>query len=279
MSRPWLRRVNTVVILIVLLAVSVAIIWPILHMLSAAFAPGNSIAGLSIVPFADGFTAGHFVYLLTQTNYPRWFLNTLIIAVCTCAGTVIVASTGAYVFSRFRFQFKRPMLMSMLILEVFPSFVGMIAIYVVLYRFGLLDTLWGLVLVYLAGNLPFTTWLVKSYMDNIPIALDEAARIDGASNLRVFTTIILPVSKPILTFLAVTSFSGPWMDFIFPKMVLRSPENQTLALGLFSFVTDKNNDFTNFAAGSLIVAVPFVIFFLLTQKSLIASLASGAMKE
>jgi arabinogalactan oligomer/maltooligosaccharide transport system permease protein len=121
--------------------------------------------------------------------------------------------------------------------------------------------------------------MVKSYMDNIPRALDEAARIDGASNLRVFTSIILPVSKPILTFLALTSFTGPWMDFIFPKMVLRSPEKQTLALGLFSFVTDKNSDFTNFAAGSLIVAVPFVVFFILTQKSLIASLASGAMKE
>ncbi|MDR1432516.1 MAG: ABC transporter permease subunit [Propionibacteriaceae bacterium] len=266
-------------ILAILIMVTVAVVWPILHMMSAAFAPGNNIAGLSIVPFADGFTAAHFEYLLTQTNYPRWFLNTLIVAVCTSAGTLVVASTGAYIFSRFQFAFKRQMLMSMLILEVFPSFVGMIAIYVVLYRFGALDTLWGLVLVYMAGNLPFTIWLVKSYMDNIPRALDEAARIDGASNLRVFSTIILPVSRPILTFLAVTSFAAPWMDFIFPKMVLRSPENQTLALGLFSFVTDKNNDFTNFAAGSLIVAVPFVVFFILTQKSLIASLSSGAMKE
>jgi arabinogalactan oligomer/maltooligosaccharide transport system permease protein len=279
MGRGWSRRINGAVILAILIIVAAAVVWPILHMLSAAFAPGNNIAGLSIVPFADGFTLDHIWHLLARTNYPRWFLNTFIIAACTCLGTVVVASTGAYVFSRFRFQFKRPMLLAMLVLEVFPSFVGMIAIYVVLYRFGLLDTLWGLVLVYLAGNLPYTTWLVKSYMDNIPRALDEAARIDGASNLRVFTTIILPVSKPILTFLAVTSFAGPWMDFIFPKMVLRSPENQTLALGLFSFVTDKNNDFTNFAAGSMLVAVPFVIFFVLTQKSLIASLASGAMKE
>ncbi|MDR3106848.1 MAG: ABC transporter permease subunit, partial [Bifidobacteriaceae bacterium] len=215
------RRINTVVVCCILGIVAVAVLWPIAHMLSAAFAPGNSVAGLSAAPFADGVTTEHFTHLFTKTNYPRWFLNTFIIALSTCLGTVVVASTGAYVFSRFQFQFKRPMLMSMLILEVFPSFVGMIAIYVVLYRFGLLDTLWGLVLVYLAGNLPYTTWMVKSYMDNIPRALDEAARIDGASNLRIFTTIILPVSKPILTFLAVTSFTGPWMDFIFPKMVLR----------------------------------------------------------
>ena len=189
------------------------------------------------------------------------------------------ASLGAYVLSRFRFTFKRPLLMTMLILQVFPSFVGMVAIYVLLYRMGGLDTLWGLVIFYLAGNMPFNTWLVKSYLDEVPRSLDEAARIDGASNFRVYVQIILPVARPILTFLAVTSFTAPWMDFILPKLILRSPENQTLALGLFSFVTDKNNFFTTFAAGALIVAVPFVIFFVLTQKSLISSLAAGAVKE
>jgi arabinogalactan oligomer/maltooligosaccharide transport system permease protein len=103
--------------------------------------------------------------------------------------------------------------------------------------------------------------------------------MDGASHFRVFWQIIMPVARPIIIFLAITSFTAPWMDFIFPKMVLRSPENQTLALGLFSFVSDKKNEFTVFAAGALIVAVPFVVFFLLTQKTLVTSFGGAAVKE
>ncbi len=194
-------------------------------------------------------------------------------------GTLLFASLAGYVFSRFRFTLKRPLMMSLLVLQIFPSFVGMIAIYVILLRMNALDTLWGLVLVYLAGNLPYSIWLVKSYFDTIPAGLDEAARIDGASHLRTYLTIVLPIAKPILLFLAITTFAMPWMDFIFPKLVLRSPEVQTLALGLTSFVSDKNSDFTTFAAGAIIVAIPFIIFFLLTQKSLIQSMSTGAMKE
>lgn len=274
-----IRRINTVVIAAIFIIVAIAVLWPVVHLVSAAFSPGQSIANLPIIPFSNGITGEHFEHLFTRTEYPRWFLNTFIVATATCLGTLVLASLGAYVLSRFRFTFKRPLLMGMLILQVFPSFVGMVAIYVLLYRMGGLDTLWGLVLFYLAGNMPFNTWLVKSYLDEIPRSLDEAARIDGASNFRVYAQIILPVARPILTFLAVTSFTAPWMDFILPKLILRSPANQTLALGLFSFVTDKNNFFTNFAAGALIVAVPFVFFFVITQKSLIASLASGAVKE
>lgn len=273
------RTVNSIVLAVFLGLVALVVLWPVIHMIAAAFTPGQSISNMPVIPFADGLTGEHFTYVFTRTQYPRWFLNTLIIAVLTTAGTLIFASLGAYVFSRFTFTFKRPFLMSLLILNVFPSFVGMVAIYVVLLRIGGLDELWGLVLVYLAGNLPYTTWMVKSYMDNIPKSLDEAARLDGASSLRVYWSIVLPVAKPILVFLAITSFTQPWMDFIFPKMVLRSPERQTIALGLMSFVSDKNNFFTTFAAGSLLVAIPFVIFFVLTQKMLVSSLAGAAVKE
>ncbi|QAY71455.1 sugar ABC transporter permease [Xylanimonas protaetiae] len=272
------RKLNTVVLGAIFTIVAFAVLWPVVHMVSAALAPGQSIANLPVVPFANGVTTQHFEFVFTQTPYLRWFRNTLVIAVCTSVGTMLFASMGAYVFSRYQFSFKRHILMTFLILNIFPAFVGMVAVYVVLLRIGGLDTLWGMVLIYLAGNMPFATWMVKSYLDQIPKSLDEAARIDGASGFRIYAQIIVPVARPILTFLAVTAFTAPWMDFILPKLVLRSPENQTLALGLFSFVTDKNNFFTNFAAGSLVVAVPFMIFFVATQKSLIASLAGGAVK-
>lgn len=231
------------------------------------------------MPFSNGFTFDNFAYLFADTLYPTWFLNSFQVAAATSVGTLAVATMAAYVFSRFNFAFKGSLLTSMIVLQIFPSFVGMIAVYVVLTRIGAMDTLWGLVLVYLSGNLPYSIWLVKSYLDTIPKSLDEAARIDGASHFRIYTTIILPLAKPILVFLGVTSFAHPWMDFIFPSLILRSEEKQTIALGLMKFVSEKNNDFTVFAAGAILVAVPFMIFFLLTQKSLISSLAVGALKD
>lgn len=271
--------INRALIYCIFLLISFFVIYPLIYVVSGAFAPGNSIASLNIIPFADGFTLQHFIDLFTKTDYGRWFLNTLIIALETSAATVVLSSLSAYVFSRFNFRFKKSFLLSLLVLQIFPSFVGMIAIYVILLRVGGLDTLWGLVLVYTAGNIPYNAWLVKNYMDTVSKSLDEAARIDGASHVRVFLQIILPVAKPIIIFLAITSFTAPWMDFIFPKMVLRSTENQTLALGLFGFVSEKKNEFTIFAAGSLLVSIPFVLFFLMTQKTLISSFGGAAVKE
>jgi arabinogalactan oligomer/maltooligosaccharide transport system permease protein len=274
-----IRIINQTVLILFLIIVTFFVLYPLVYVVSGAVSPGNSIADMAVVPFSRGVTFEHFRHLFFETNYGLWFRNTLIIAVATSLCTVLAASLGAYVFSRFFFTFKKSMMMSLLVLQIFPSFVGMIAIYVILYRIGGLDRLWGLVLVYLAGNIPYNTWLVKSYIDTVPVSLDEAARIDGANNLRIFFTIVMPVIKPILIFLAISSFTSPWMDFIFPKMVLRSSENQTLALGLFSFVTDRKNEFTNFAAGSVIVSVPFVIFFMVTQKMLVTALGGAAVKE
>ncbi|MBU5470408.1 MAG: sugar ABC transporter permease [Lachnospiraceae bacterium] len=279
MGNKVVRVINKVVVYAFLLLTTLFVMYPLVYVVSAAFAPGSSIASLSIIPFGNGVTTEHFKNLFENTLYVTWFKNTLIIAVATSGLTIIVSSLAAYVFSRFRFTMKKSMMMSMLILQIFPSFVGMVAIYVILLRINGLDTLWGLILVYLAGNIPYNTWMVKSYLDTIPKSLDEAARIDGASHFRIFRQIVLPIAKPIITFLGISSFTAPWMDYIFPKMVLRSSNKQTLALGLFNFVTDKKNEFTNFAAGALLVAIPFVIFFALTQKIMVTSLGGSAVKE
>jgi arabinogalactan oligomer/maltooligosaccharide transport system permease protein len=275
----YIKYINLAIVVVFLFVVCAAVLYPLVFVVSAAFSPGTNIFTLGMLPFADGFTLDHFKHLFFESNYPLWFRNTFIIAVLTSLGTVTVASLAAYVFSRFRFAFKKGLMLSMLILQIFPAFVGMIAIYIILLRIGLFDSIYGLVLIYLAMNTPFSTWLVKGYMDTIPRSLDEAARIDGANHLRIYLTIILPVARPILLFLAITTFVGPWMDFIIPNLVLRSSENQTLALGLFTFVLDDTrNEFTRFAAGAVTVAIPFIIAFVATQKLLIASLG-GAVKE
>ncbi len=279
MSHKTVKKINTAVVFFILTIISLVVLYPLVYVVSAAVSPGMSIASINIVPFADGVTFEHFRYLFQDTLYGIWFRNTFIIAISTSLLTVFTASLGAYVFSRFRFPLKKSMMLAMLVLQIFPSFVGMVAIYVILLRIGGHDTLWGLVLVYLAGNVPYNTWMVKSYMDTIPRSLDEAARIDGASHFRIFREIVLPIATPIITFLGITSFTAPWMDFIFPKMVLRSADKQTLALGLFSFVTDKKNEFTVFAAGAVVIAVPFIIFFVITQKMMVTSLGGSAVKE
>ena len=267
------------VVWIFLIGTSLFVLYPLVYVVSAVFSPQQNIAALSIVPFGDGISFENYKYLFENTDFPLWFRNTLIVATATTISTVFVCSLSAYIFSRFRFIMKKTLMMSLLILQIFPSFVGMVAIYVILLRINGLDTLWGLILVYLAGNIPYNTWMVKSYLDTVPKSLDEAARIDGASHFLIFRKIVLPIAKPIIIFLTITSFTAPWMDFIFPKMVLRSSKVQTVALGLFSFVTDKKNLFATFSAGSVLVAVPFIIFFVITQKMLITSLGGAAVKE
>lgn len=270
---------TSVLVWVFLIGTSLLVVYPLVYVAAAAFSPQQNIASLSIIPFGNGVTMKNFIYLFQKTDFPLWFRNTLIVAVATTVSTVFICALSAYVFSRFRFVFKKSLMMSLLILQIFPSFVGMVAIYVILLRIGGLNTLWGLVLVYLAGNIPYNTWMVKSYMDTVSKSLDEAARIDGAGHFQIFAKVILPVSRPIIVLLTITSFIAPWMDFIFPKLVLRSSNVQTIAQGLFGFVTEKKNMFATFSAGSLIIAIPFIIYFIVTQKTLITSLSGAAVKE
>ena len=270
---------TSVLVWVFLIGTSLFVVYPLVYVAAAAFSPQQNIASLRIIPFGNGVTIKNFIYLFQKTDFPLWFRNTLIVAVATTVSTVFICALSAYVFSRFRFVFKKSLMMSLLILQIFPSFVGMVAIYVILLRIGGLNTLWGLVLVYLAGNIPYNTWMVKSYMDTVSKSLDEAARIDGAGHFQIFAKVILPVSRPIIVLLTITSFIAPWMDFIFPKLVLRSSNVQTIAQGLFGFVTEKKNMFATFSAGSLIIAIPFIIYFIVTQKTLITSLSGAAVKE
>jgi arabinogalactan oligomer/maltooligosaccharide transport system permease protein len=256
------------------------IIYPLLYVIGSAFSPSNNLQGIGVNPFSAGFTLAQFQKLLDTTNYKLWYTNTLSIALMVSSATLVITSTSAYIFSRFKFMLRKQMMISFLVFQIFPSFVGMVAIYVLLWRLGGLDTKWGLALVYVAGNIPYNTWLVKSYMDSIPKSFDEAARIDGATNFTAYRRIILPIAKPILTFLIITSFLGPWMDFIIPRMVLRSEKQLTLAVGLFQLIDGRSaNNYTMFAAGALLVAVPFVILFLIGQKSLLTALGAAGVKE
>ncbi len=214
------------------------------------------------------------------TNYKNWYLNTLKIACMNTILTVFICTTTGYIFSRFSFTGRKQIMAGMIVLQMFPSFIGMVATYVILWKFNALNTLWGLVLVYSAGSIPFNAQLMKGYFDTMPRDIAEAAYIDGASPLVAYLRVILPAAKPQIVFLTLTSFTGPWMDYIFPRMVLRSDDKKTLAVGLYEMISGRSNDnFTMFAAGAILVAVPFTIFFMAGQKTLLMSLAGTSGKE
>lgn len=214
------------------------------------------------------------------TNYKNWYLNTLKIACMNTILTVFICTTTGYIFSRFEFAGRKQIMAGMIVLQMFPSFIGMVATYVILWKFNALNTLWGLVLVYASGSIPFNGQLMKGYFDTMPKDIAEAAYIDGASPLVAYLRVILPAAKPQIVFLTLTSFTGPWMDYIFPRMVLRSDDKKTLAVGLYEMISGRSNDnFTMFAAGAILVAVPFTILFMAGQKTLLLSLAGTSGKE
>lgn len=261
-----------------LIFMALLVLTPIVWIIGASFNPMSSL--LSATAFPEDPTVLHYVKLIKETKFVYWYANTLKIALINMAISVVLTSMTSYVFSRFRFKGKRAGLLSILILQMFPSFMGMMATYNILWQLNLLDTHFGLILTYAAGQVPYNTWLVKGYLSNIPRSLDEAAKLDGASNLRIFTQIILPLMKPILIFVALSQFITPWMDFIFPRMILSSPEKKTLAIGLYDMINaNTNNNFTTFAAGAILVAVPITILYVCLQKYLIQGVTAGANKS
>ncbi|EOD00785.1 sugar ABC transporter permease [Caldisalinibacter kiritimatiensis] len=265
------------IVYIFLIFITIIVLAPVIWIIGASLNPGTSLFSSSLFPKEPTFK--HYVELFTETDYPKWYLNTLKIATANMCLSVVLTTLTAYVFSRFRFKGRKLTLMTILILQMFPAFISMTATFVLLYRLHLLNTHLGLILVYAAGQIPYNTWLCKGYFEGIPKSLDEAARIDGASNLTIFTKIILPLAKPIITFVALTNFMGPWFDFIFPQLILKSSEKRTLAVGLFQWVQQQQNTyFTRFAAGAILVAIPITALFLYLQKHIVHGLSSGATK-
>jgi len=282
-------------ILYIFLTITVlVVVYPVAFTIGAAFTETNSLASTRLVPWPEKPSLYQFQRLLTPssqtvvgtvdvrgTNYLVWYRNTLKIAIVNTLCTLAICVTSGYIFSRFRFRARKPMMATIVVLQMFPSFFGMIATYVILWRIGGLNTHWGLILVYVTGSIPFNSWLMKGYFDTaVSKSIEEAARVDGANQITTFIKIVIPMVKPMIMFLALSSFTSPWMDFIFPRLILRSDDKKTLAVGLFELINGRANDnFTMFAAGALLVAVPFAILFMSGQKFLLKSMAGDGTKE
>lgn len=272
-------RVEVALMYTFILLMFIVIGYPLLWTIALSLNPGTNLYGASLIPETWSLTHYQWLFFSEQSNYLQWYKNSLIVAsVTSIAATGIVCLT-AYAFSRYQFAGRKNGLYLFLVLQIFPVIMAMVAIYVLLNTLGLLDSLWGLTLIYVGGAIPMNAFLVKGYFDTIPKELDESAKLDGAGHFRIFFTIVLPLAKPILAVVALFNFMTPLMDFLLPRIVLRSPENYTLAVGLFNLVSDQfANNFTRFAAGTVLIAVPIAVVFLFLQRYLITGLSSGATK-
>ncbi|MFL2072939.1 sugar ABC transporter permease [Marinilactibacillus psychrotolerans] len=265
---------------LLLIAVMVIIIYPLLWTIGASFNPGNSLVSTKMIP--DNPTLFHYKRLFageTSLQYISWYLNSMKVSLFTMLGTLICVSFTAYAFSRFRFTGRKNGLILFLLLQMIPQFSALIALYVLAQMLGMMNNHWLLIMLYIGGQIPMNTYLMKGYFDSIPFELDESARIDGAGNTRIFWQILLPLARPMLAVVAMNSFTGPLGDFILSSTILRSPETYTLPLGLYDLVNQKQGaSYTTFAAGAILISIPVAIAFLLLQKHFVSGLTAGGTK-
>lgn len=271
------KHLKAILVNLELTITSLIVIIPVIWIVMSSFNEGTGLTSSSLIP--NKLTLDNYVRLFKETNYLTWFKNTLSIALLNAFISVILIMITAWVVSRFKFKGRKTGLMAILILSMFPSFLSMTAIYTLFITFGLNKTPLSLVIVYAAGAIPYNVWLVKGYLDGVPISLDEAAYIDGSSKLNTFFKIIIPMSKPIIVYCAVSQFMMPWMDYILPNILFTGESNKTIAVGLYSMIQGKENAyFTTFAAGAVIIAVPITILFLIFQRYLVEGISAGANK-
>lgn len=270
------RILNIFITYCLLLIISFAFLFPCLWLILSSFSSTGSLYDIEGF-FPKGYSLDAFIKLFTDTslyNYPKWLLNTLFVALMNCIFSTILIIGTAYVISYFEFKARKPLMKLTLVLSMFPSFMGMTAVYLLMTQFHFVNNLWGLIIIY-SCTAPMGFLVQKGFFDTIPHSIYEAARTDGATNFRIFRTITLPLSKPIIVYTALSSFTWPWSDFVLPKLLLIERDNWTVAVGL---LTLGQEEFTRFASGAVFIAVPIVILYFLLAKNMVQGMTSGAVK-
>jgi arabinogalactan oligomer / maltooligosaccharide transport system permease protein len=279
--------------LVALIAVAIAM-FPVAYVASAAFNADSSLGGASLIP--REVTLDNFREILSPdpakslrqsstSHYTRWLFNSLAIALLVAVLNVLLGASAAYAFSRFRFRGRRLGLLFLLLIQMFPQVLALVAIYLILLRTGEvfpfmgLDTKTGLILVYLGGVMGINTWLLKGFFDTIPKELDESAKVDGATPAQVFWGVVLPLALPILSVIAILSFVGTFNEYILASTLLQSNENFTLPLGLRGYIDKQYAEHWGpFAAGVILAGIPIMIIFMSLQRFIVSGLTQGSVK-
>ncbi|NYE19214.1 sugar ABC transporter permease [Microbacterium immunditiarum] len=267
------------------IGVAIFAIFPLLYIFSASLNPGGTL--LTANALFSNFNFESYADLFNSPRHPygAWFINTLVIGLITAAGTVILGALAAYSFSRMRFTGRRFGLTTLLVVQMFPQMLAAVAIFLLMVAIGDifpalgLNTQIGLIMVYLGGALGVNTYLMYGFFNTVPSSIDEAAKIDGAGHARIFFTIILRLVAPILAVVGLLSFIGTASEFMLASVILIDPEKQTLAVGLYKFVSDEfSKNWSIFAAGAVLAAILPVALFLALQRYIVGGLTAGSVK-
>ncbi len=274
---------NNIIVHTVLAILAAIWVFPVLWVIMTSFRAekGSYVSTF----FPQSFTFDNYIRLFTDTtvlNFPQMFMNTLIIAICSCILSSFYVLSASYCLSRIRFRMRKPFMNMAMVLGLFPGFMSMIAVYFILKAVGLSEGSMirlALILCY-SGSAALGFQIAKGFFDTTPYAIDEAALIDGCTRGQIFTKITLPLSKPIVIYTVLTSFIGPWVDFIFAKVICRANSDQyTVAIGLWKMLEKEYIDswYTCFAAGAVLISIPIALLFLKLQKYYVDGMA-GAVK-
>ena len=259
--------------------------FPLVYVLSASLNPGGTL--LTANSLFSNFDIGSYIALFQDPlrPYGAWFVNSIFIGLTTSFFTVVLCALAAYAFSRMRFRGRRAGLLTLLLVQMFPQLLAVVAIFLLMSAISDvfpalgLNSQIGLIMVYLGGALGVNTYLMYGFFNTVPTSIDEAAKIDGAGHARIFFTIILRLVAPILAVVGLLSFVGSYGEFILARIVLARPENYTLAVGLYVWGNDERNaPWSLFAAGAVVAAIPIIILFMYLQKYIVAGLTAGGVK-
>ena len=274
---------NNIIVHTVLAILAAIWVFPVLWVVMTSFRAekGSYVSTF----FPQSFTFDNYIRLFTDTtvlNFPQMFMNTLIIAICSCILSSFYVLSSSYCLSRIRFRMRKPFMNMAMVLGLFPGFMSMIAVYFILKAVGLSEGSMirlALILCY-SGSAALSFQIAKGFFDTTPYAIDEAALIDGCTRGQIFTKTTLPLSKPIVIYTVLTAFIGPWVDFIFAKVICRANSDQyTVAIGLWKMLEKEYIDswYTCFAAGAVLISIPIALLFLKLQKYYVDGMA-GAVK-
>ncbi|HSP17283.1 MAG TPA: ABC transporter permease subunit [Thermoanaerobaculia bacterium] len=277
---------------LILILFTIITVYPILWVFTIAFSGKQSLAIVNlpsrptvqdriraVMPWPQDISVSNFVSVVKDQPFARWVFNSVVVAAATTVVGVVMACTAAYAFSRFRFPGRRTGLMSFLVSQMFPGTLTLIPLYIILVQWLGLGSSWiGLILIYATTAIPFCVWMLKGYFDTIPKELEESALMDGASQGTIFFKIILPLAKPAVAVTALFAFMTGWNEFILGATFMDKELMYTAPVGLRFFVGGFSQQWGYFAAGSILVAIPVVVLFMVLQKYLVSGLTAGAVK-
>lgn len=253
-------------------------VYPVLGILTVSLRPGDRLLSTSLALIPEDATLDNFRVLLYETPFLRWLLNSVIVSAVVTVTGVALASTAGYAISRFKFTGRGSLLSGLLVTQMFPATMLLLPLYVMLINLRLLDSYLGIIIIYTATALPFCVWQMKGYYDTIPVALEEAARIDGCSYWQSFYRVVFPLAAPALVITALFSFMTAWNEYVVANVVLQETEMFTLPLGLKLFQASMTTQWGLYAAGALLVSIPVVTLFLVLSRYLISGLTLGSVK-